>query len=211
MGPWTRSSVDDVLRGCHAGVLVETRSYTNWALEAAVSNAAVANYLDHIDHNEDVDREWLWDAGRTFRRMACEIAAAEELDLLSLYVGRLRMIEQRNPLFHPGAFDGAQAAGQVDTWRGLQLAQSDHDRYYHPDVLGLSKLDQLRHYSLHLSKLVGALAEAATAGPGQEFLERRLPDLLLFGVKLATVTGKALPETDLSRSSAERQRELIAA
>jgi hypothetical protein len=37
----------------------------------------------------------------------------------------------------------------------------EHDRHFHPDVIGLRTLDQLRHYVLHLAKLVGVFAEAA--------------------------------------------------
>ena len=69
----------------------------------------------------------------------------------------------------------------------------EHDRRYHPDVLGLSKSDQLRHYALHLAKLAGAMAQvAAGRGDDADFRARRLPDLLLFGLKLSTVAGERL-------------------
>jgi hypothetical protein len=80
----------------------------------------------------------------------------------------------------------------------LQLAQVEHDRRYHPDIIGLSKADQLRHNALHLAKLTGAVA-AVAAGEGDraDFSARRLPDLLLFGLKLSTVSGESLPEQAL--------------
>jgi hypothetical protein len=185
--------------------------YVSWALDLAVRAAAVANYCDHVDHNEATDREWITGSGRRVREMACEIAEHEGLDLLALYVDRLRAIEQRNPLFKAGGFEGGELAAEANTWHQLQLAQAAHDRHYHPDVIGLSKFDQLRHYSLHLTKLAGALAEVAQTGEREDFLGRRLPDLLLFGVKLATVSGKALPEKQLAQRSADAQRQLIAA
>ena len=185
--------------------------YVPWALEVSLAAAAVANYCDHVEHNEDVERGWIWDAGRTLRRIACEIAAYEDLDLLGLYAERLRMIERRNPLYEEDGLDGGLRASEAATWRELQLAQVDHDRHYHPDVMGLNKFDQLSHYALHLAKLAGTLAEVARGEGDAAFLERRLPDFLLFGVKLATVSGKTLPDKALASPSADSQRQLMAA
>ncbi len=75
--------------------------------------------------------------------------------------------------------------------------QWEHDRHYHPDVLGLSRYEQIRHYAFHLAKLSGAAAEAAS-GDESDFLARRLPDLLLFGLKLATLTNEPLPDEQVS-------------
>jgi len=75
----------------------------------------------------------------------------------------------------------------------LQRLQWEHDRNYHPDVLGLSRYDQLRHHAFHLAKLAGAAADAASGEPS-DLLRRRLPDLLLFGLKLATLTIDQLPD-----------------
>jgi hypothetical protein len=182
-----------------------------WALDASVAAALVANYCDHVEHNEQVDRDWLETAGRMLRQIACEIAEWEGRDLLSLYANRLRAIEHRNPCFHEDGFDGGARAEEATTWRQLQLVQVEHDHHYHPDVIGLSKCDQLRHYSLHLTKLSGALAELSRGSDSLDFLNRRLPDFLLFGIKLATVTGKTLPERSLATPSSRGQRQLAAA
>jgi hypothetical protein len=63
-------------------------------------------------------------------------------------------------------------------------------------VLGLSRYEQLRHYALHLAKLAGAAAAAAAieGDAERDFLARRLPDLLLFGLKLATLVNEQLAE-----------------
>jgi hypothetical protein len=176
----------------------------------ARSSAAVANYCDHVEHNEHAERAWVLDAAREMRVLACDIARAEDIDLRAAYAARLNAIETRNPLQHPGSLDGGAQAEQATTWRDLQLVQAEHDRYYHADVVGLTKLDQLRHYALHLAKLVGALAHAAEAPEAAaDFRDRRLADLLLFGVKLSTVTGQTLPETALVART--DQRRLVAA
>jgi hypothetical protein len=176
-----------------------SESYVSWALELACASAAVANYCDHGEHNEPTDRAWVLDAGRTLRALACDVAGHEGEDLQERYAARLASIERRNPLWEPERYDGGAAAAGASTWRALQLVQADHDRWYHPDVVGLPKQDQLRHYALHVAKLTGALAEIAQgSGDVADFCARRLPDLLLFGVKLPTVVGHRLPDTPLS-------------
>jgi hypothetical protein len=172
--------------------------YVAWTLELAQASAAVANYCDHVEHNEPADRAWVTEGARTARDVALMIAAHEHEDLIELYAARLRQIERRNPLWSDGDLDGGELALNASTWRDLQLAQVEHDRRYHPDVMGLTKVDQLRHYALHFAKLVGAMAElAAGAGDRANFRSRRLPDLLLFGIKLSTVSGERLDETPL--------------
>jgi hypothetical protein len=172
--------------------------YLGWALEVARAAAAVANFCDHVEHNEPADRAWVQDSGRTLRATACAIASHEQLDLRAAYAARIRIIEQRNPLWEEGALDGGALIEDAETWHELQLAQAEHDRRYHPDVSGLAKFDQLRHYSLHVMKLAGAVAEVVQAlADTEDFRAQRLPDMLLFGIKLATVTGQRLPETAL--------------
>ena len=172
-----------------------TESYFHdFALQAAPQAAAVANYCDHVEHNEVVYTSWVTSAGEALRTLALDFAAAHSLDVLALYAARLHAIEARNVLSHEASFDGCAAAEGATTWRQLQLVQAEHDRYYHPDVVGLKKLDQLRHYALHLAKIVGAFAGAQDA---EELINRRLPDTLLFAIKLHTVMGQALADEAL--------------
>jgi hypothetical protein len=187
--------------------------YVGWALDLAGAAAAVSNYCDHVDHNESASGDWISNAGHKMRELACEIAGHENLDLLALYAARLEEIEARNPLNHPGSFNGSSRAAEATTWRALQLVQAEHDRNYHPDVIGLSKFNQLVHYAFHAAKLSGALADVARCNADtRDFCNRRLPDLLLFGIKLATVTGKALPKKPLALASQRsHRRQLIAA
>jgi len=175
--------------------------YSDWLVELAKAAAAVANYCDHAEHNEPTERTWVSGSAAVLRSLAVEIAAAEGEDLQRLYAGRLRQIEERSPLWSPEELDGATLATGAATLRELQLAQLEHDRRYHPDIVGLSKADQLRHCALHVAKLVGALAELSTGeAEHQDFVARRLPDLLLFGLKLATLCGESLDDEALSAS-----------
>jgi len=173
--------------------------YTDWALALSLCAAAVANYCDHVEHNERVDLAWVLDSAEELRSIAVAVAVDEGLDLQALYAARLRTIEARNPHWTPHTLDGGALVETSATWRDLQLAQGQHDRCYHPDVSGLTKMNQLRHYALHVAKLVGAFAEVAQGvGDQRDFQARRLPDLLLFGLKLSTVCGERLPETVLA-------------
>jgi hypothetical protein len=172
--------------------------FRNLALALSPQAAAVANYCDHVEHNEAAEIAWVADAADEVRLLAVEFAAAARLDLVELYAERLGAIEARNALARPGGFDGHATALAARTWRDLQLVQAEHDRYYHADVIGLAKAEQLRHYALHLTKIVGAFAEPRDAA---ELFTRRLPDTLLFALKLLTVMGKRFPDEALPRSA----------
>jgi hypothetical protein len=176
--------------------LVETDRFHSFALAAAPNAAAVANYCDHVEHNEAAATEWVIAAAQELARLAFGMAEAAGRDLVHLYAERLGAIEARNVLARPGGFDGHSSALAAETWRDLQLVQVDHDRCYHADVIGISKGEQLRHYALHLTKIVGAFADAHDV---DELINRRLPDTLLFAIKLHTVMGRRLSDDPLPR------------
>jgi hypothetical protein len=175
---------------------MESVDFQQFALALAPKGAAVANYCDHVEHNETAEPSWVVDAASELSRAAFHFAQDAKADLVELYSDRLGMIEARNVLAGPGGFSGREAALKARSWRELQLVQIDHDRYYHPDVFGLAKTDQLRHYAFHLAKIVGAFADAADP---EELMKRRLPDVLLFAIKLQTVMGERLSEERLPR------------
>lgn len=170
------------------------KNFHNFALGLAQPAALVANFCDHIEHNEFADREWVLKAGSDMRDLAVKQAKNIKLSIFTLYANRLDMIESANALFNPCLYNGKHSAMRALTWRELQCVQIDHDRYFHPDVLGMSKYDQLRHFSFHLSKLVSAFASSTDE---HELINKRLPDTLLFGMKLSTVMGQRLPEEPL--------------
>lgn len=175
---------------------MESADFQQLALGIAPNAAAVANYCDHVEHNEAAETSWVLDAASELSRLALQFAQDAKVDLVELYSERLRMIEARNVLAQPGGFAGWEAALTAQSWRDLQLVQIEHDRCYHPDVFGLAKTEQLRHYAFHLAKIVGAFADAADP---EELIQRRLPDVLLFAMKLQTVMGERLGEEPLPR------------
>lgn len=164
----------------------------------AKATGQVANYCDHADHNEPVEASWVLGAAEAVRNIAQRIAARERVDIVEAYANRLAQIEARNAQGPFQGFDGPAEARKAPTWRELQRVQANHDRLYHPDVVGLHKSDQLQHYALHLAKLVAAVAEQPSSGERHaDFVARRLPDMLLFGIKLSTVMGQKLPDTQV--------------
>lgn len=172
---------------------ISCEQLTEEALELSSIAGVVANVCDHAEHNEAADPLEVRMAGRRLRRTALRLARATDYSVTSLYRQRLHAIEVRNVLHHAEAFDGAAMVTETASWRELQLIQVKHDRFYHPDVIGLTKSDQLRHYALHLAKLAAAAADTARGSVSHDdFVARRLPDMLLFGLKLATVTGEKL-------------------
>lgn len=178
-------------------------------LRLAVAAGHVANYCDHVEHNELAHNDSVRAAGAELRSIGLDLCETFEVDAILQYATRLRQIEARNVLSSESTFDGQDAASRCVTWRDLQLVQAEHDRVYHADVVGLTKSDQLRHYALHLSKLAGSTAAVIQGQVDQDdWLARRVPDVILFGLKLATVSGEklvhddAVPRLTTSRSSA---------
>ena len=172
----------------------------DWLLRLlAPGAAAVANFVDHSEHAEgDAQKKLVLSCADNLRMAAATLARRLDRDLLGLYADRLDSIERRTPRYPVGNYLGLEAARRATTLYELQLVQGDHDERYHADIQGLPKIDQLRHCSLHLSKLLGELALAATEGCTDDFTRRRLPDMLVFGLKIATIMGQRLPNTPLA-------------
>lgn len=155
--------------------------------------ATVATYCDRVEHNEASDHESLVSAGRRLRRLAIFISASTGTDLQASYADRLARIEKTSA-YEAEPPTPASEVRAAETWREIQLAQIRHDRQFHPDVFGMSRHAQLVHVALHLTKLCGALAQlyGGSVGVAADFERRRLPDMLLFGVKLSTLAGERL-------------------
>jgi hypothetical protein len=163
------------------------------ALRLARASALISGYCDHAEHLEAAAREDIVRAGAELRTLAVELAAANSINLVEVYRHRLESVERRHPLYPAGGFNAADQIPDQPTWHLLQVVQWNHDRNYHPDVFGLSRYEQLRHYAFHLAKLASAGAEAAGGYAGALF-EVRFPDVLLFGLKLATLVNESLPD-----------------
>jgi hypothetical protein len=120
---------------------------------------------------------------------------ASSMDVKRYYADRIEGLEGRNVLRWDGSGNWPDVIRNAKTWREVQIAQSRHDAMFHPDVVGLPRADQLRHYHLHLSKLVRRMLPTCfSVEAWAEFAESRLIDLVIFGVKLATVTNVSLPD-----------------
>lgn len=161
--------------------------------EAAAISSSVATHCDRSAHNEATAGSTLTTAGARLRDLATFLARALEIDLLQAYGRRLEAVEGRSP-YEPLLPRPPDRLAHARTWRDIQLVQLAHDRHYHPDVFGLGKSEQVVHIALHLCKLTGAIARLSEEDPSElaDFARRRLPDLLLFGVKLSTVAGESL-------------------
>jgi hypothetical protein len=181
----------------------EVAMHPNLKLEYAYALVRVAGsiavHCDRSEHNEDVSKETLRTQGSLLRDLAAGIAADNDLDLVELYASRLEGLETRHPIGGAGLFDGGGAARAIKSWSDAQQVQYKHDIYYHPDVTGMPKFSQIRHYAFHLSKLAMLTLEAALEDSNpkgsqlrDEFMTNRLVDILIFGIKLATVTGERL-------------------
>jgi hypothetical protein len=183
-------------------VLLTESQLTDAALSLASIAGVVANVCDHAEHNEPTPIRDVRGSAERLRALAVKIARAAGREPLVLYAERLGAIERRNVLHRESRFDGNAAVREARSWRDLQLAQIEHDRFYHLDVAGLTKADQLRHYALHLAKLAGAAADVLASRTGYEdFVTRRVADMLLFGIKLSTVTGERLGDDAVVSSS----------
>ncbi len=155
----------------------------------------LARFCDYVEHNEGTNRTELLDVGSLLRRSAVSIIRANSLSLRERYADRLEELESRNVLRWDGAGNWPEIIRNAKTWRDIQVAQARHDATYHPDVIGLPRSEQVRHYTLHLSKLVWKMLPGCEDDSAwREFAESRLIDLIVFGVKLATVANVSLSD-----------------
>lgn len=178
-----------------AGVSVSADMTLQAELPVLIRTAGpLARHCDRAEHNEQVDRSTLTAAGAELRAMAWRLATAHGLQLQQLYADRLDIIESRHPLSGGGSFDGGDAIRISKTLLEVQRAQLRHDAVYHPDVAGMPKYAQLRHFTLHLTKLIELLLDAIDGRNREEFLRERIADLFIFGVKLSTVANERLPD-----------------
>ena len=167
--------------------------------------SACASYCEHAEHCEPADIGQVVAAAETLRRVARRLAEQSHISLRQAYEDRIRGVEIAS--VHAGAVDGlsgllvgAAALSKARRWDQAQAAQAAHDRQFHPDVYGMSKTDQLRHYTFHVTKLAGLLAGVLEHGNWDGFRDRRLADIAVFGVKLATVCNQRLPATDIDQA-----------
>ena len=171
------------------------------ASQRALTRAAadLAGFCEHIEHNESNSIGIAARAGDQLREIAANLSARSGISLTSAYAARIRAVEEKSLLRHVSLFEsavtlpGAEVLASAQTWDEVQIGQLIHDRQFHPDVFGLSKLEQIRHYTFHVTKLAGMFADALDNNAWPTFQKERLADIAVFGVKIATVCNIELP------------------
>ena len=166
------------------------------------SASACAAFCEHIEHNEPTTTQQVVAAADSMRQLAAQLADQSGLSLRQAYEDRIRAVEASSMLRYVATTErtelaGADALASSRRWDEVQIAQLAHDRQFHPDVFGLSKIEQLRHYTFHVTKLAGMLADAVEQKSWNAFRDERLADVAVFGVKLATVCNERLPSVDV--------------
>ena len=187
-----------------------TEDDLNHAVRALIrSAAACAAFCEHIEHNEPTTTHEVVAAAQAMRDLAARLAEQSGISLRDAYTERMRVVEEASLLRYSAGTDGetlvgADALAVAQCWDEVQIAQMFHDRQFHPDVFGLSKVDQLRHYTFHVTKLAGLLVDAIEQGTWECFRDERLADIAVFGVKFATVCNERLPAlpVDLTKGAA---------
>jgi len=155
----------------------------------------IADYCDRIDHNEATDVTQVQRAAEEIRALGAIQATLRRATLGSVWADRIEEFEAAHPAL--GVSDVPSQIRRAATWHELQAAQYEHDRIYHPDILGLPKREQLLHSLIHLVKSAADLAREDTAGRSVTGLkaQRRGIDCVIFSVKIATLCGQRLPGT----------------
>lgn len=169
-------------------------------LSAMITAAGqLADNCEHLEHNEGA-RCQTTAIGDSLRQTASRMAHQAGFSLGQLYAVRIWGVESSSSLRFVGSLDRVELSGfkimmEARTWLQFQIGQIVHDRQFHPDVFGLEKREQMRHYSFHVTKLVWLMDRAARGDfPLDKFYATRTPDIALFGIKLATLFDQELPD-----------------
>ena len=168
--------------------------------------ASFASFCEHVEHIEPSTVGEVITSAQKMIKLASQLSVSENISLRGAYESRIRAVEKgslhRFVDLGVEVLTGADALARANTWDEVQVAQILHDRQFHPDVFGLSKIDQLRHYTFHVTKLAGLLTQSILEDSWSEVRAQRLPDIAIFGVKLATVCNELLPHVEVD--TAER-------
>lgn len=177
------------------------------ASQRALTRAAadLAGFCEHVEHNEPNSVESAASAGDRLREIASQLSVRGGVSLVAKYAARIRAVEEKSLLRHASLFEdemslaGAEALTFATTWDELQVGQIIHDRQFHPDVFGMPKIEQIRHYTLHVTKLAGLFVDAIDNDEWDAFQQERLADIAIFGIKIATVCNVELPREIVDR------------
>ena len=156
-------------------------------------------YCEHGEHVEPSRVDDVIRAGACLRDVAVELSCWRGISLTAAYAERITAVEAKSRLRNVGLgalpehVPGAVMLARAKTWRDIQEGQLQHDLQFHPDVYYNTKLYQIQHYTNHIGKLAGLLADAIDNCDWDLFGDARLADVAIFGVKLATLCNIDLP------------------
>lgn len=93
----------------------------------------------------------------------------------------------------------------------LQEFQRRHDEGYHQDVMSFDRAKQIEHSTFHLAKLAGIFGTyCEKMHHGEEFdsavMTERIPDILVFALKLANLFDLDLEQVYLDRLKRVEER-----
>jgi hypothetical protein len=159
----------------------------NIVLRLSSAAGKIATFCDHVEHNEPADKVLIQVASKILMEITFDLYSDNSIP--ESYGQRLKTIEERNVLFQGLTLE--EQANKAQSWRDLQLCQIAHDAQFHPDVVGMSKYDQLRHYAFHVAKLAGSYAEFIL-NDSKDNMDNRQADIIIFAIKLSTVINSRL-------------------
>src|SRR2546428_5656386 len=94
----------------------------------------------------------------------------------------------------------------------LQKVQQDHDMQFHKDVMSGDRAKQIEHCAFHLTKISGLFStycEKVHHGEPYDLdklVSDRIPDILIFALKLANMFNQDLEESYLRRIKSVEKR-----
>ena len=160
----------------------------------------LSTYLEHAEHCEPTDVADIDWASDQLLSIASSLSEQYDVDIGLALLERLNSIRTKRGVFTSEATSFAQVIEEAETWRMLQVGQFLHDKQCHTNVINNIEDAQLRHYTLHLAKLPFHFSAALQANNMSHFFESgRFADLIAFGLKLATLRKRELPETPFNR------------
>lgn len=188
----------------HAGQL-ETATPSNRdaymcaAIDLVSVTATLADHCLRLESCSPISPSALVEVGEQLRNIAVRLFRLRGTSLVASYAKRIADIEAMSILRHrridiERIQTPAELLATAETWSDIQIAQMLHDRQFHPDVFGMSKINQLTHYTLHVMKIPSSVLQAASGEGTDGELEKRIVDIAVFGVKFATLKNVRLSD-----------------
>lgn len=163
--------------------------------------ATLSKHCEHVEHCESNSVNDINLVSEKLLQIALSIAIENKINLAEVYLKKLQTVEAKKHLQKTLLNeDPSLQAGPLTkdiTWQKIQINQLIYDRQSEPNMLGIPKYEQVRHYALQITKLASLLFEATENNQLKDFCDKHLADIAIIGVKLATLRGIKLPDLEL--------------